>query len=260
MTRESWLTSGGPIAHRGLYDDAVAAPPNSLAAFRRAVAHDIPFEFDVQLAADGAVVVVHDSTVALPGGADVVVRDTSSEVLRRVRLGATEERIPTLTEVLETVDGQVPIVVDVRRWRLERSDQLEQQIARVLSTYRGPAAVQSFDPLAVLRLGRLTSNRPVGQASGGLTSRGGLLALLGKTMLTNALTRPDFVSYELALLPSRWTTFWRRRGIPLLAYPVNAEPDVDRAGRLADNFFFGGFVPSEYANALGPELPGGDAP
>jgi glycerophosphoryl diester phosphodiesterase len=258
MIRDDWLTAGGPIAHRGFYDDALAAPGNSLAAFRRAVDHGIPFEFDVQVAGDGELVVVHDRTVTLPEGTTAVVRETSSEILRRVRLGATEEQLPTLVQVLEVVAGRVPVVVDVRRWGLEWDDRLEHQVAGLLSDYPGPAAVQSFDPLAVLRLRRLVTHRPVGQASGELRSRGPVLAALGRTMMTNALTRPDFVSYEVTLLPSRWATFWRRRGMPVIAFPVNTPLDADRARRLADNFFFAGFVPPEYASTPGPGAPKGE--
>ncbi|MGV1008181.1 MAG: glycerophosphodiester phosphodiesterase family protein [Dermatophilaceae bacterium] len=259
MTRDRWFTASGPIAHRGFYDEALAAPENSLPAFARAVAHGIPFEFDVQLARDGVVVVVHDATVTLPDGATVLVRETSSDVLRRAQRGLTKEPVATLAEVLELVGGAVPLVVDVRRWGLERDDRLEQGVAGLLRDYSGPAAVQSFDPLAVWRLRRLVPGRAVGQAAGALRSRGGLVSTLGQAMLTNALTHPDFVTYELALLPSRWATFWRRRGIPVLAYPVGAERDADRARGLADNFFFGGFVPREYASS-GPPPSEGERP
>lgn len=252
MTRDRWFTTSGPIAHRGFYDEALAAPQNSLPAFRRAVEHGIPFEFDVQLAADGVLVVVHDSVVTSPDGTRLLVRETDSERLRGVELGPTKEPIPTMAEVLDLVDGAVPLVVDVRRWGFERDDRLERQVAGLLSGYPGPAVVQSFDPLAVWRLRRLAPDRAVGQASGELRSRGGLVSLLGQAMPTNAVTHPDFVTYELTMLPSRWTTFWRRRGIPVLAFPVESEEAADRARQLADNFFFGGFVPQEYATSAPP--------
>ena len=47
-------------AHRGLYDNISDAPENSLAAFQKAVDAGYGIELDVQMTADGKVVVVHD--------------------------------------------------------------------------------------------------------------------------------------------------------------------------------------------------------
>lgn len=245
MSVEPWLTAG-PIAHRGFYEADADSPENSLAAFRRAVAHSVPFEFDVQLTADGSVIVWHDAVLPRPGGGTVPVREATAEDVREVRLGHTAERIPTLADVLAAVHGAVPVVVDLRRWQLDRRGTLEHLVAAALRDYPGPAAVQSFDPLAVFRLRRLLPDRPVGQASGELHSANALVATVGRTMLTNAVTRPDFVTYELSRLPSYWTSLWRNRGIPILAFPVDDERDEAKARQVADNFFFARYVPREY--------------
>ncbi len=239
-----WLVSD-PIAHRGFYDDAAGAPENSLSAFRRAITHSIPFEFDVQYAADGCPVVWHDATISLPDGAVGTVGDLTSRELTKVRLGDSD-LLPTLAEVLELVNGQVPIVIDVRRWNFDRHAHFERAIAAQLQHYRGPVALQSFDPLAVFRLVRLTTDLPVGQASGELHSVNRLLALIGRAMPTNIVTCPDFISYEITRLPSLWTDVWRRFGLPLLAYPVNNESDERRAQQVADNYFFGDYIPARY--------------
>ncbi|MGR6964178.1 glycerophosphodiester phosphodiesterase family protein [Geodermatophilus sp. URMC 61] len=245
MSVESWLRDQ-PIAHRGFYENAQGVPQNSLAAFRRAVAHGIPFEFDVQDTVDGCPVVWHDAAVPLPDGRTVALRHLTSRQLAHVRLGDTEEPIPTLGQVLETVDGKVPMVVDVRRWVPDWHGSLERTIAAHLRDYAGPAAVQSFDPLAVFRLRRLTDDRPIGQASGELHSANAVVAAVGRTMPTNAVTRPDFISYEITRMPSFWTTLWRRRGVPVLAFPVDDESDEQRAREVADNFFFANYIPSQY--------------
>lgn len=249
MTVEDWLTAG-PIAHRGFYEVDGGAPENSLAAFRRAVTHRVPFEFDVQLTADGSVIVWHDAVLPRRGGGDVPVREATGADVREVRLDGSDERIPSLTDVLGAVDGAVPIVVDLRRWRLDLQGQLERSVADGLRAYAGPVAVQSFDPTAVHRLRRLLPDVPVGQASGELRSANAVVAALGRTMLTNAVTHPDFVTYELTRLPSFWASLWRDRGVPILAFPVDDERDEERARRLADNFFFAHYVPEEYRPAL----------
>ena len=252
MSVLSWLTSQ-PIAHRGLYDPAEGAPENSLAAFRRAVARTIPFEFDVQCSADGCPIVWHDAKVKLPEGTVTSVPELSSNELTKLHIGDTEERVPTLAQVLEVADGEVPIVVDVRRYGFDRHGRLERAIVAELRHYPGPAALQSFDPFAVFRFGRLAGDRRVGQASGELHSANALVAAIGRAMPTNIITHPDFISYEITRLPSFWTDFWRRRGVPVLAFPVEDERDEQRASRLADNFFFSGYLPRSYRTAAGTD-------
>ncbi len=242
-----WLVTR-PIAHRGLFDERAGRPENSLAAFRYAASLGVPFEFDVQITSGGVPVVVHDRDLARSTGWSGTVRELDDARLRELRLGSSEERIPTLDQVLAEVGGRVPIIVDVRRWRgAVRGDGLEEAVARRLRDYPYPAALQSFDPLAVLRLRRLLADRPVGQVSGGLRSVGPVLRALGRMMLTNTLTRPDFITYDLTELPSAAVGFWRRVDRPLLAYTAHSPVDARRAASLADNFFFSGYLPGEYS-------------
>ncbi|MCR3720308.1 MULTISPECIES: glycerophosphodiester phosphodiesterase family protein [Prauserella salsuginis group] len=241
MTAPDWLTSA-PIAHRGLHE-AGSRPENSLAAFTRAVSESVPFEFDVQLSRDGVPVVLHDADIARMTGGAGLVRDLDWAQLRTLRVGESGEPVPRLDEVLDTVDGEVPMVVDVRRWGFSRSATLERAVADRLRSYAGAAVVQSFDPVAVARLRRLLPDRAVGQASGSLPSAGRLKTVLGRMMLTNAVVRPDFLTYELAALPDPFVTFWRGPRRPVLAYTAHSPADAARAVRFADGYFFAGFTP-----------------
>jgi glycerophosphoryl diester phosphodiesterase len=246
MWQDGWLGSW-PVAHRGLFDEGAGRPENSLAAFRHAASLGVPFECDVQITGGGQLVVVHDRDLVRMTGDGGLVRDLDGSSFRRLRLGSSEERIPTLEDVLSEVDGRVPIVLDVRRWSFGfHGDGLERAVAHRLRDYPHPVALQSFDPLAVLRLRRLVDDRPVGQVSGGLRLVGPVLRALGRLMLTNALTRPNFISYDLTELPSAAVNFWRRPSRPLLGFPVRSPADERRATALADNFFFSGYLPEVY--------------
>ena len=57
-------------AHRGLHDNISDAPENSLAAFQKAVDAGYGIELDVQMTADGKVVVVHDFNLKRISGVD----------------------------------------------------------------------------------------------------------------------------------------------------------------------------------------------
>lgn len=248
MVAPEWLTMR-PIAHRGLWDTS-DRPENSLAAFRRAASLGISFELDVQLTADGELV-VHDADLERLTGERLRVADLGRAALRRIRILGTGERIPTLRQVLEVADG-TPFIIDVRRWHSAGPSGptgpggLEKAVAAVVRGYQGPFAAQSFDPLALPRLRRLLGDHPLGQASGHLHSAGRLTALAGRAMITNAVTRPAFISYELDALPSRRVTLWRRLGIPVLAWTVQSVVSEQRAAKVADNFSFDRYLPAVY--------------
>ncbi|MEV6161427.1 glycerophosphodiester phosphodiesterase family protein [Streptomyces sp. NPDC052052] len=248
MQEYNWLVSA-PIAHRGLFDTSLGVPENSLAAFRRAVERGVPVELDVQLAGDGTLVVLHDATLERMTGARLHVSRIGRVDLGRLRLRDSGEPVPTLEQVLEIIDGQVPVVIDVRRWRPELRPRLERAVAAGIQDYLGPVALQSFDPLAVYRLQRMISDRPVGQISGALHAASWGASMIGRTMVTNVVTSPDFIACELKMLPSRYATFWQRRGIPLLAWTVTSAESEARAARVADNFFFDGYLPAAHQEA-----------
>ena len=56
----SWLVET-PIAHRGLHDKD--CPENSISAFQKARTEGYPIELDVQMIADGTVIVFHDESL-----------------------------------------------------------------------------------------------------------------------------------------------------------------------------------------------------
>lgn len=244
MDQRSWLLTR-PIAHRGLHD--AERPENTMAAFRHAISRGIPFELDVQLTSDGLLVVVHDRDLLRLTGQRIAAAEVDRDRLSRLRIESSDERIPLLTEVLEEVAGRVPVLLDVRRWGATASGELEHAVATAIESYPGELALQSFDPLAVLRFRRLISTHPIGQVSGRLESAGRVAALVGRSMATNLFTRPDFMNFELQALPSRYVDFWRDRwNIPVIAWTVESAADEDLARSLASNFLFDGYLPSAY--------------
>lgn len=123
------------IAHRG---DSVHAPENTLAAFRRAVeAGADGIEFDVQLTADGEVVVFHDSSLNRIAGRKGRIIELAFEELRSIDVGSwfdrrrlapvnenfARERIPTLAETLAALkvfDGLLYVELKSREEDVER--------------------------------------------------------------------------------------------------------------------------------------------
>lgn len=236
----TWLVER-PIAHRGVHDLAAGRPENSLAAFRRACELGFPVELDVRVTRDNEAVVIHDASLGRLAGADRPVHEMPASQITALALQGTAERIPRLADALDVVAGQVPLLLDLKS-RLA-SPALERVVARALDGYGGHVAVQSFSPISLLKIRMRCAGMPIGQVSGRLVGAPRVVRLLGRSMASNVVVRPDFINYELAALPCAPASFWRRRGLPLLAWTVEAPEQVDWALALADNYLFSGFVP-----------------
>ena len=101
-------------AHRGLHDNESEAPENTLAAFKKAVDQGYGIELDVQLTKDGQVVVAHDFTLKRNCGVNLDIDTLTYEELQRFPIFKSNERIPLFTDVLQVVDGKVPLIVELK--------------------------------------------------------------------------------------------------------------------------------------------------
>ena len=99
------------IAHRGASGDY---PENTLLAFRQALAAGATWlELDVQLSADGALVVIHDETLERTTDGTGPVAEKSLAQLRRLDAGRGE-RIPLLAEVLDLAAGRATVNIELK--------------------------------------------------------------------------------------------------------------------------------------------------
>ncbi len=190
---------GRAFAHRGLYELDESVPENSLPAFMRAVAAGYGAELDVQRTRDGQIVVFHDDSMQRACGVDKPIRDFTFEELQRFSLFGTEERIPLFSDVLQVFDGKQPLIVELKYgpdWAL-----VCEATRKMLDEYRGPACVESFHPAMVRYFRKHDPKRLRGQLSEAARfSRQHIpwyLAFMMSRLLTNFLTRPQFVAYRV---------------------------------------------------------------
>lgn len=242
LTHPAWLTST-PIAHRGLHDLGAGRPENSLAAFDAAAEAGYPCELDVQLTSGGDLIVLHDFDLRRATEIDRPAATLTRDELPGTRLFGTDERVPTLAQVIDRVRGRIPLQVEVKRAAGEDPRTLATAVLTALREGDGDYAISSFDPFVVYQLRAENSPYPVGQISGLLDREPLPRRLAGRYMIANVVTRPDFISYELAALPSRIVEAWRRRGTPVIAWGVKSPDDEDRARKHADNIIFDNFLP-----------------
>lgn len=233
------------FAHRGLHDIGNGIPENSLPAFQRAVEAGFGIELDVQLSSDRVPVVFHDSTLSRMCAIDRRVDSLTFESLKALSLANTDERIPSFSEVLSLVNGQVPLLVEIKMDHLDL--QIPEKINELLTDYTGPYCIESFHPAA---LWWYRKNRPDifrGQLSTHFNVENHTLSvaqyLLGK-MILNFISRPDFISYN-----------WRFRkdlslflcnklfGSRSAGWVIRSETELKTCKKYFDMFIFEDFIP-----------------
>ncbi len=127
------------FAHRGA---SAHAPENTLAAFNLAIKQGAPaLEFDVKLSADEQVVVIHDVTVDRTTNGRGRVCDLPLAALHELDAGACfgeqyrGERIPTLSEVLETVGRKAFLNIELTNYTTPY-DRLVEKAAALVKSFR----------------------------------------------------------------------------------------------------------------------------
>lgn len=251
MAAPDWLTAR-PIAHRGYHDRAERRIENTLPAVAAAIDHKFAVEVDLQLTADGRVVVFHDKVLDRLTESTGRLDQKSLAEAKAAKFRETDARIPTLEELLDLVDGRVPLVIELKsNWTGDR--RLEQAVAAILATYSGPAAVMSFDPASMAAMRRLAPGLPRGLIAdhfdGGLDwghlSPARRFAL--RHLLAAATVWPDFVSYGIKALPANAPLLFRHLGLPLITWTIRTPADRAKARQYTDQITFEGFDPDAAA-------------
>jgi glycerophosphoryl diester phosphodiesterase len=155
------------IAHRGA---SVVAPPNTLAAFEKAVELGADgIEFDVHLSADGVPVVIHDFTVdATTDGRGRVAGMTLAQ-LKALDAGChfdpafAGERIPTLKEVLDAAGDHLLLNIEMKSTSM-RDRGLERTVLAQIEQHGSSdrVLISSFNPFSLRRAKRIAPHMPLG--------------------------------------------------------------------------------------------------
>lgn len=188
-------------AHRGLHGTVGGeefAAENSMTAFKRAKEHGFGIELDVRVSKDGEVVVFHDETVDRVTGGEGRVSDLTLDELKALSLMGTEDTVPTLKEVLELIDGAVPLLVEIKEKALDHT--ISEKTAEVLKGYEGELLIESFSPLAFGAIKKHLPKVPRGFLADKHTNYEKTRTLLHRIIqrfLMNFIARPSFIAMNL---------------------------------------------------------------
>jgi glycerophosphoryl diester phosphodiesterase len=227
-----------PVAHRGLWSKG-GAPENSLAAFQCACQAGYGVELDVQLSADGEAMVFHDDELKRLTGEAGRMRDRTAAELGELRLAASDEKIPTLLEVLAVIGRRAMVHVELKTPPGEVGP-LEQRVHEVLIDHAGPACVIGFKPYSHAWF----AERYPGVLRGFDIERGWPAAKRhpGDELAEIPLARAHFLALSQDLLDHPDTLAHRSAGTPVVAWTIRSPEEREKVAAACDNIIFEGFA------------------
>lgn len=237
---------GWSYAHRGLHGNGI--PENSMKAFRKAKDAGYGIELDVHLLADGNLAVIHDASLKRVANADVFIEDLRADQLDDFYLNGTLETIPNFKHVLDMINGEIPLIVELKCVRNNYAALCE-TTCKMLDSYNGAYCLESFDPRCVYWLKK---NRPEllrGQLSENYFKSPGsplpwYLKFALVNHLLNFLTFPDFIAYKYCdrktLSNFLCRKVWRTKGV---VWTVKSKQEFSQAAKENWIPIFEGFIP-----------------
>ena len=105
MFKESYI-----IAHRGIYDNEKIYE-NTLESFELAIKKGYIIELDIRITKDKKIVVFHDSNTKRITKQNKIIEESAYQELNNQNI----IHIPLLSEVLELVNGKVPLLIELKQ-------------------------------------------------------------------------------------------------------------------------------------------------
>jgi glycerophosphoryl diester phosphodiesterase len=241
----TWLTAR-PIAHRGLHNKSFGIIENTVSAFEGALAGNYAIECDLQITSDGEAVVFHDETLERLTESVGHVKAHTTKQLQNIVVKNSTDKIQTLSELLEQVDGKVPLVIELKsHWNGEVA--LALRALKVLKKYNGPFCLMSFDQDLVAAVAERSP-----ETIRGITADKTVHPDYDPLPLERRLdmqqfrhvqkTRPHFVSFYFRDLPYAPVQNLRDAGLAVITWTIRNKEQEAEALRYSDQVTFEGYT------------------
>jgi glycerophosphoryl diester phosphodiesterase len=240
-----------PIAHRGLHTAARGIIENTAPAFDAAITKGYGIECDLRPASGGLPIVFHDETLNRLIDGKGQVSDQGPQDLKRLRYIHCDTPILSFGDMLDLVDGSVPLLAEIKSEWTPPDMAFLKRIAKHANTYQGALALMSFDPGVMAVLRTLAPGVPRGIVSGSFSGAGWWHRKVSKqraaglrNLLESGAAAPDFYAYQIGALPTPVTEYVRKvQELPVFTWTVRTANDRVRAAKYADAMIFEGFAP-----------------
>lgn len=240
---------GRYYAHRGLHNDEF--PENSMKAFQLALDHDYGIELDVHLSKDEIPIVFHDFDLKRMCNVDENINNLTYEELKALKLANSNEKIPRLVDVLDLINGKVPLIIEIKARARDDFNLLCDKTSEVLDEYKGTYCIESFNPIVLLWFKRFKPQVIRGQLSTDFIrdkfKEDSISNLLLTYLLLNFQTKPDFIAYNHIYKNNLSLKICRNLYKTMtFAYTIKTEDELEKSKDDFHLFIFENFHPKEY--------------
>lgn len=225
-----------PIAHRGLHDVSKGIYENTLSAARAAVAGGYNIELDIQPSSDMVPMVFHDYELERLTRESGDTRSVAAKTLSNIFIKDTKDKIPTLEEFLGVIDGKVGLVIELKG-RKNEDEGFVAAIADLLSTYKGDAAIMSFEHHLLRDARNIAPHLALGLTAEGDDRR------YDKHKAIAQECNVDFISYYLKELDCKFVREFMKTGREAISWTIRSPEDKAYSDNFVDQVTFEGFKP-----------------
>jgi len=225
MFKESYI-----IAHRGIHNNKTIYE-NTLESFKPAIKQKLIIELDIRLTKDKQIIVFHDNNTKRITKQNKIVEENTYQELNNQDI----IHIPLLSEVLKLVDGKVPLLIEIKP--SNQAGELETILMKILKTYKGQYAIQSFSPKVLYWFKRNYPNILRGQLSHQYkkTKISSTKKIILSNMLLNFITKPNFISYKYNELSPSQIKKYQKKNITVIGWTITNEREFNHYKKYYDN-------------------------
>ncbi|MGJ8529737.1 glycerophosphodiester phosphodiesterase family protein [Maritalea sp.] len=228
-----------PIAHRGLHDVEQGVIENSKSAFVAAIEAGFGIECDIQLTGDDQPVVFHDYVLDRLTAQKGKLTALSFDQLSRIPLGGTADRTMHFSELLTLVDGNAPLIVELKS-QGKRNPMIAKAVIKTAQGYKGALVFKSFDAGILYQMRRLGATWPLGIVvkEKDYNPVTWLAAIVSRHLMHYPWTRFEFISCKVIDLKLPMVRFFRAMGKKTMTWTIKSKAEVELARLGADQIVF----------------------
>lgn len=207
-------------AHRG---SSRSAPENTLSAMEAAIEELADsIELDVQMTADGVVVLGHDANLKRVAGINRAIGSMTFEELRKLDVGSwfsaefAGEQIPTLEEVMEVCRGKINLNIEIKN--VGKNSELPSKVVELILEH-------GMEEQCVITSTSLNYLKQVRELEPMLRTGYIISAAYGNFYSSEAV---DFISLRSSFVDERLVENVHAQGKGVFAWTVNSKSEMER--------------------------------
>ncbi|MDD3056265.1 MAG: glycerophosphodiester phosphodiesterase family protein [Aliarcobacter sp.] len=226
------------IAHRGLHKSRVI-PENSILAFNSAIEKNYAIEFDINITKDNQIVVFHDDDLNRLCNKKEKIEDVTYTFLKDLKLYESDEKIPLLKELLDEVNGKIPLVIEIKKH--ENIGVLENILIEMLKEYKGEYFICSFEKDILFWF---RNNKPKQKRGLIFASFPNKFKKYEKAVFIYKFfkTKADFISLENKLINSLIYDFCKKKNLEVIVWTIKDKKSFKNIDKKVSAVIFESFI------------------